>query len=105
MTLPASPQPPQNQQPPQPQQAPKERTETQNPQHAPQHRGAPQTGNAKPPQAPKERTEAVNLMLKLWAGTLALEVIHQILNLVMTCLLYTSPSPRDVEESRMPSSA
>ena len=26
-------------------------------------------------------------------------------DLVMTCLLYTSPSPRDVEESRMPSSA
>ena len=25
--------------------------------------------------------------------------------LVNTCLLYTSPSPRDVEESRMPSSA
>jgi len=24
---------------------------------------------------------------------------------VMACLLYTSPSPRDVEESRMPSSA
>ena len=24
---------------------------------------------------------------------------------VRTCLLYTSPSPRDVEESRMPSSA
>ena len=24
---------------------------------------------------------------------------------VCTCLLYTSPSPRDVEESRMPSSA
>ena len=24
---------------------------------------------------------------------------------VPTCLLYTSPSPRDVEESRMPSSA
>ena len=23
----------------------------------------------------------------------------------MTCLLYTSPSPRDVEEARMPSSA
>ena len=23
----------------------------------------------------------------------------------LTCLLYTSPSPRDVEESRMPSSA
>ena len=25
--------------------------------------------------------------------------------LLYTCLLYTSPSPRDVEESRMPSSA
>ena len=25
--------------------------------------------------------------------------------LCITCLLYTSPSPRDVEESRMPSSA
>ena len=24
---------------------------------------------------------------------------------MLTCLLYTSPSPRDVEESRMPSSA
>ena len=26
-------------------------------------------------------------------------------NHFLTCLLYTSPSPRDVEESRMPSSA
>ena len=26
-------------------------------------------------------------------------------NWFITCLLYTSPSPRDVEESRMPSSA
>ena len=26
-------------------------------------------------------------------------------NLVSTCLLYTSPSPRDAHESRMPSSA
>ena len=25
--------------------------------------------------------------------------------LITACLLYTSPSPRDVEESRMPSSA
>ena len=25
--------------------------------------------------------------------------------ILITCLLYTSPSPRDVEESRMPSSA
>ena len=28
-----------------------------------------------------------------------------IIYLVKSCLLYTSPSPRDVEESRMPSSA
>ena len=27
------------------------------------------------------------------------------INTNITCLLYTSPSPRDVEESRMPSSA
>ena len=26
-------------------------------------------------------------------------------DIIKTCLLYTSPSPRDVEESRMPSSA
>ena len=26
-------------------------------------------------------------------------------NIIGACLLYTSPSPRDVEESRMPSSA
>ena len=26
-------------------------------------------------------------------------------SLIIPCLLYTSPSPRDVEESRMPSSA
>ena len=30
---------------------------------------------------------------------------HNVAMLVSTCLLYTSPSPRDVEESRMPSSA
>ena len=29
----------------------------------------------------------------------------QIVTLTYPCLLYTSPSPRDVEESRMPSSA
>ena len=41
------------------------------------------------------------------------EVIHIIHDFIITrigltrctCLLYTSPSPRDVEESRMPSSA
>ena len=36
-------------------------------------------------------------------GAYGADVCH--LNLHKTCLLYTSPSPRDVEESRMPSSA
>ena len=29
----------------------------------------------------------------------------ELIDLTQLCLLYTSPSPRDVEESRMPSSA
>ena len=33
------------------------------------------------------------------------EVPDQFKHKYSTCLLYTSPSPRDVEESRMPSSA
>ena len=34
------------------------------------------------------------------------EPSKDVINLLsMACLLYTSPSPRDVEESRMPSSA
>ena len=33
------------------------------------------------------------------------EIIRIFLNNLNACLLYTSPSPRDVEESRMPSSA
>ena len=34
-----------------------------------------------------------------------LRKLKQKVNDANTCLLYTSPSPRDVEESRMPSSA
>ena len=30
---------------------------------------------------------------------------EMMVDLTVVCLLYTSPSPRDVEESRMPSSA
>ena len=33
------------------------------------------------------------------------EIINADVVLLHVCLLYTSPSPRDVEESRMPSSA
>ena len=35
----------------------------------------------------------------------AIRTLQQINNQIQHCLLYTSPSPRDVEESRMPSSA
>ena len=45
---------------------------------------------------------------KIWLIIMAL--IHAVVGVIMQtdwndCLLYTSPSPRDVEESRMPSSA
>ena len=38
-----------------------------------------------------------------WAGLLAILVVA--VELIYTCLLYTSPSPRDRQKSRMPSSA
>ena len=34
-----------------------------------------------------------------------IQVDSEIMRVADSCLLYTSPSPRDVEESRMPSSA
>ena len=36
---------------------------------------------------------------------LSVGILPYPLTFLITCLLYTSPSPRDVEESRMPSSA
>ena len=43
---------------------------------------------------------------KLFSGNPAAVVFSDINDAqLMHCLLYTSPSPRDVEESRMPSSA
>ena len=38
-----------------------------------------------------------------WAGLLAILIVA--IELIYTCLLYTSPSPRDMRRSRMPSSA
>ena len=47
-----------------------------------------------------------NLMSKPNFDQLALSVRHpNFLTLLKTCLLYTSPSPRDLSTSRMPSSA
>ena len=52
-------------------------------------------------------------ILKEGKKHLAQRIIYQAFDIIkektgeepLTCLLYTSPSPRDVEESRMPSSA
>ena len=43
------------------------------------------------------------LNVTLWAGATA--IVKQHVPQVSTCLLYTSPSPRDRQKSRMPSSA
>ena len=40
-----------------------------------------------------------------YANTSARNYALVVLTLVYTCLLYTSPSPRDRQKSRMPSSA
>ena len=44
------------------------------------------------------------VILIIIAASVSLSVVT-LLILYYVCLLYTSPSPRDVEESRMPSSA
>jgi len=46
----------------------------------------------------KEDTDEAKNRLDAWWD-------HEIIDRPVICLLYTSPSPRDVEESRMPSSA
>ena len=50
-------------------------------------------------------SETVWTRLDRKAGAVTELTIRQLRNRLSTCLLYTSPSPRDVEESRMPSSA
>ena len=47
--------------------------------------------------------ERLEKLTKFWEQGLSITQIG--IRLGVTCLLYTSPSPRDVEESRMPSSA
>ena len=49
----------------------------------------------------KQHTKIVTLT----DGTAAVAVAPAYQGRVMTCLLYTSPSPRDKRQSRMPSSA
>ena len=52
-------------------------------------------------------TEIINLLVKKGYKVGAIKHAHHDFDIDKpgTCLLYTSPSPRDVEESRMPSSA
>ena len=63
------------------------------------------------PCTPKEAGISVELIKLSTVPILGVCLGHQSIgaafggNIVKACLLYTSPSPRDVEESRMPSSA
>ena len=55
-------------------------------------------------------TNAQELFTQEYQGAMnslgeAIDLLTDASTEVLTCLLYTSPSPRDVEESRMPSSA
>ena len=49
--------------------------------------------------------EALEILLEAGVPELTMSEIAKKLKISLSCLLYTSPSPRDVEESRMPSSA
>ena len=61
------------------------------------------------------KREALETYKRLWSyvkpykliGLIALMAMigTALIEMTMVCLLYTSPSPRDVEECRMPSSA
>ena len=52
-----------------------------------------------------ERDQQLDRLLELLAGTSDLQTFLAELNDMGRCLLYTSPSPRDKRQSRMPSSA
>ena len=56
----------------------------------------------------KDGHPAIEISLKYYDGTPVIREVKRVSKpgrRVYFCLLYTSPSPRDVEESRMPSSA
>ena len=50
------------------------------------------------------KTEVGDINIEFFSDD-APNTVKNFTNLISDCLLYTSPSPRDVEESRMPSSA
>ena len=51
----------------------------------------------------------IAIYLGLWVLNLLIEIVERLFlrfgKRIITCLLYTSPSPRDLSTSRMPSSA
>ena len=51
------------------------------------------------------RPTTIKLLWRVFIAILALTVLAQLVIKVKGCLLYTSPSPRDLSTSRMPSSA
>ena len=51
------------------------------------------------------RTECMNNLRQVALASLNFESAHMHMPTAGTCLLYTSPSPRDKRQSRMPSSA
>ena len=69
---------------------------------------SPGDGSADVVQIPKGHTDAPNLKALL-ANPAITKIFHfarfDVATLFHTCLLYTSPSPRDLSTSRMPSSA
>ena len=48
---------------------------------------------------------STDAIIPVWAYMLVSSYAGQIAHTIYTCLLYTSPSPRDRQKSRMPSSA
>ena len=54
---------------------------------------------------PYSASEVVNRLGNIEIGDITYTTYQLVVVPVTACLLYTSPSPRDVEESRMPSSA
>ena len=50
-------------------------------------------------------SKPIDLLTYMSSGKRVPSLTEECITSIKACLLYTSPSPRDVEESRMPSSA
>ena len=61
-------------------------------------------GNCDPNNKKNYRTRC-SALIKTTEENILIDTSPDLRQQLLSCLLYTSPSPRDVEESRMPSSA